>query len=95
MRNILEDLGEDPNREGILKTPERYARAMLFFNKGYEDSAWDVAKDAIFDAADNNEIVLVRDIDIFSMCEHHLVPFMGKVRIFPSSSRREKKPTVD
>lgn len=84
MRNILEDLGEDPNREGILKTPERYARAMLFFNKGYEDSAWEVAKDAIFDAADNNEIVLVRDIDIFSMCEHHLVPFMGKVRKFSS-----------
>lgn len=76
---MLEDIGEDPNREGLQKTPERYARAMLFFTKGYEESAYDIAKDAIF-TIDHNEIVLVRDIEVFSMCEHHLIPFMGNVR---------------
>ena len=78
IRNVLEDMGEDPNREGLLKTPERYTRAMLFFTKGYEESAYDIGKKAIFDV-DHNEIVLVRDIEVFSMCEHHLVPFVGKV----------------
>ncbi|KAB8233024.1 GTP cyclohydrolase I [Aspergillus alliaceus] len=80
MKKILEDIGEDPNREGLLKTPERYARAMLFFTKGYEESALDIGKNAIFEV-DHNEIVLVRDIEVFSMCEHHLIPFMGKVHI--------------
>ncbi|KAB8068050.1 hypothetical protein BDV29DRAFT_199666 [Aspergillus leporis] len=80
MRNILEGIGEDPNREGLLKTPERYARAMLFFTKGYEESAWDIAKNAIFEV-DHNGIVVVRDIEVYSMCEHHLIPFMGKVHI--------------
>jgi GTP cyclohydrolase I len=79
MRNILEGIGEDPNREGLLKTPERYARAMLFFTKGYEESAWDIAKNAIFEV-DHNGIVVVRDIEVYSMCEHHLIPFMGKVK---------------
>lgn len=78
IRTVLEDMGEDPNREGLLKTPERYTRAMLFFTKGYEESAYDIGKKAIFDV-DHNEIVLVRDIEVFSMCEHHLVPFVGKV----------------
>ncbi|KAE8361300.1 hypothetical protein BDV27DRAFT_160865 [Aspergillus caelatus] len=72
IRNILEDMGEDPNREGLLKTPERYAKAMLFFTKGYEEYAYDIGKDAIFNA---------RDIEVFSMCEHHLIPFVGKVHI--------------
>lgn len=80
IRNILEDVGEDPDREGLLKTPQRYAKAMVFFTKGYEESAYDVAKDAIF-SVDYNEIVLVRDIEVFSMCEHHLLPFWGKVHI--------------
>ncbi|KAL2831534.1 GTP cyclohydrolase 1 [Aspergillus cavernicola] len=80
IRNLLENIGEDPTREGLLKTPERYARAMLFFTKGYNESAWNLAKDAIFDV-NHNEMVLVRDIEVFSMCEHHLIPFMGKVHI--------------
>ncbi|KAF7160170.1 hypothetical protein CNMCM5623_005685 [Aspergillus felis] len=80
IRNILKNVGEDPNREGLLKTPERYARAMLFFTKGYDESAWNLAKDAIFNV-DHSEMVLVRDIEVFSMCEHHLIPFMGKVHI--------------
>jgi GTP cyclohydrolase I len=78
IRNILKNVGEDPNREGLLKTPERYARAMLFFTKGYDECAWNLAKDAIFNV-DHSEMVLVRDIEVFSMCEHHLIPFMGKV----------------
>ena len=78
IRNILKNVGEDPNREGLLRTPERYARAMLFFTKGYDESAWKLAKDAIFNV-DHSEMVLVRDIEVFSMCEHHLIPFMGKV----------------
>lgn len=82
MRKILADMGEDPNRDGLVKSPERYARAMLFLTKGYHESAWDIAKDAIFDV-DHNEIVVVHGIEIFSMCEHHLIPFMGKVgRLF-------------
>lgn len=78
IRSILEDIGEDPNRDGLLKTPERYAKALLFFTKGYEESAYDIGKDAIFNI-NHNEIVLVRDIEVFSMCEHHLIPFVGKV----------------
>ncbi|QMW46645.1 GTP cyclohydrolase I [Aspergillus flavus] len=80
IRSILEDIGEDPNRDGLLKTPERYAKALLFFTKGYEESAYDIGKDAIFNI-NHNEIVLVRDIEVFSMCEHHLIPFVGKVHI--------------
>ncbi|PLB44417.1 GTP cyclohydrolase 1 [Aspergillus steynii IBT 23096] len=80
MRKILADMGEDPNRDGLLKSPERYARAMLFLTKGYHENVWDIAKNAIFDV-DHNEIVVVRDIEVFSMCEHHLIPFMGKVHI--------------
>ncbi|KAB8067725.1 GTP cyclohydrolase 1 [Aspergillus leporis] len=80
MERILKDLGEDPNREGLLKTPERYAKSMLFFMKGYEESAMEIGKNAIYEV-DHNEIVLVRDIEVFSMCEHHLIPFTGKVHI--------------
>ncbi|KAE8414646.1 hypothetical protein BDV36DRAFT_298778 [Aspergillus pseudocaelatus] len=80
IRNILEDMGEDPNREGLLKSPKRYAKAMLFFTKGYEQNAYDIGKDAIFNV-NHTESVLARDIEVFSMCEHHLIPFVGKVHI--------------
>lgn len=77
---ILEELGEDPEREGLLETPERYARAMLYFTKGYEDNIRDVIKRAVFEE-DHDEMVIVKDIEFHSLCEHHLVPFFGKVHI--------------
>ncbi|KAL3275575.1 hypothetical protein HHI36_020331 [Cryptolaemus montrouzieri] len=79
-RTLLESLGEDVSREGLLKTPERASKAMLFFTKGYGESVEEVLNDAVFDE-DHNEIVLVKDIEMFSMCEHHMVPFYGKVSI--------------
>lgn len=81
IRTILGELGEDVNREGLLDTPERYAKAMLFFTKGYETNIMDdVIKNAVFQE-DHDEMVIVRDIEIYSLCEHHLVPFYGKAHI--------------
>ncbi|GAA5873988.1 hypothetical protein JCM8547_001594 [Rhodosporidiobolus lusitaniae] len=77
---LLECIGEDPERDGLLKTPERYAKALLWMTKGYEERLPDVIGNAIF-AEDHEEMVIVRDIDIFSLCEHHMVPFSGKVSI--------------
>lgn len=80
VRTILECIGEDPNREGLLRTPERYAQAIMWMTRGYEERLTDVINDAVF-AEDHDEMVLVREIDISSLCEHHLVPFTGKVAI--------------
>jgi len=78
VRTILECLGEDPDREGLLGTPERYAKAMLFFTKGYQENVKDIVNDAIFNEG-HNELVLLKNIEVFSLCEHHMVPFTGKV----------------
>ena len=80
VRTILECLGEDPDRSGLKDTPKRYARALLWMTKGYEERLCDVISNAIFDE-NHDEMVIVRDIDVYSLCEHHLVPFKGKIHI--------------
>ncbi|KAM4772263.1 GTP cyclohydrolase 1-like [Rhinophrynus dorsalis] len=77
---ILRELGENPDREGLIMTPGRAAKAMQFFTKGYKESIYDILNNALFEE-DHDEIVIVKDIDMFSLCEHHLVPFFGKVHI--------------
>ncbi len=78
---ILKLLGEDPSREGLAKTPIRVEKAFKHFTKGYLQDAAEILKSAVFDASDYDEMVIVKDIDVFSMCEHHLLPFFGKVHV--------------
>lgn len=79
-RRILDSVGEDPNRDGLVKTPERAAKAMRYLTQGYEQSLEEVVNNAIFES-DNEEMVLVSDIELYSMCEHHLLPFIGKAHV--------------
>ena len=80
VRTILECVGENPDRPGLVDTPKRYANAMMFFTKGYRQNVRDIVNNAIFHEG-HNEMVVVKDIEIFSMCEHHMVPFTGKMHI--------------
>lgn len=79
-KQLLEDIGEDPNREGLLKTPSRVAKAWQFFSKGYTQSIDELINNAIFNE-DAKDMVIVRDIEFFSLCEHHLIPFFGKAHV--------------
>ena len=80
VKEILALLGEDPAREGLLKTPERVAKSLQFLTKGYQEDGPKIIQSAIFDE-EYQQMVLVRDIELFSMCEHHMLPFFGKVHV--------------
>ena len=79
-KGILSDLGEDPNREGLIKTPERVAKALQFLTHGYDINPEDILKSALFQE-EYSEMVIVKDIEVYSMCEHHMLPFFGKAHV--------------
>src|SRR5712692_8800004 len=79
-RKILESIGEDPKREGLIKTPQRAARAFEFMTQGYKKNADDIVNGAIF-TSDNDEMVIVKNIELYSLCEHHILPFFGKAHV--------------
>ncbi|MCQ2209774.1 MAG: GTP cyclohydrolase I FolE [Paludibacteraceae bacterium] len=78
--SIIDSLGEDVNREGLLKTPERVAKAMQYMTYGYKIDPADVLRSAVFEE-DYRQMVIVKDIDFFSLCEHHMLPFFGKAHV--------------
>ncbi|MDQ7983808.1 GTP cyclohydrolase I FolE [Pseudomonas sp. G34] len=79
-REILLGLGEDPEREGLLDTPKRAAKAMQYLCNGYEKSLEEVVNGALF-SSDSDEMVIVKDVELYSLCEHHLLPFIGKAHV--------------
>ena len=81
VRRQLELLGEDPDREGLLQTPDRVARSLAWLTRGYETDVQQVMGGALFDAEGASNMVMVRDIELYSMCEHHMLPFFGKAHI--------------
>ncbi len=81
VRRQLELLGEDPEREGLARTPERVAKALAWLTRGYDQRVEDVVGDALFAAEGHRNMVMVRDIEMYSLCEHHMLPFFGKAHI--------------
>ena len=77
---LLKEIGEDPNREGLIKTPSRVSKAWSFFSHGYNQNVNDIINDAIFNE-NAKDMVVVRDVEFFSLCEHHLIPFFGKAHV--------------
>ena len=77
---IIKGVGEDPTREGLQKTPERAAKAMQYLTRGYQQTAEELVNNAIFESA-NDQMILVKDIELYSLCEHHLLPFIGKCHV--------------
>lgn len=79
-KEVLGEIGEDPNREGLLKTPERVAKALQYLTKGYDEDPEEILKGALF-KEEYSEMVIVKDIEVYSMCEHHMLPFFGKAHV--------------
>ncbi len=79
-KNIITDLGENPSRNGLLDTPERAAKAMQFLTQGYHQDPTEILKGAMFEET-YNEMVIVKDIELYSLCEHHILPFFGKAHV--------------
>ncbi len=79
-KSLLEEIGEDPTREGLVDTPKRAAKALEFITRGYDQNVADVVNNAIFES-DTDEMVIVKDIELYSMCEHHMLPFLGKCHV--------------
>ena len=82
-RDVITELGEDVQREGLLKTPERAAKAMQFLTSGYDLDPAEILKGAMF-AEDYNDMVIIKDIELYSLCEHHMLPFFGKAHVHKS-----------
>ena len=80
IESMLEELGEDPKRQGLRKTPARVAEALKFLTKGYSENVEEILKDALFDVQ-YDEMVIIRNIEVYSLCEHHLLPFFGKCHV--------------
>ncbi len=80
VRAVLAGLGEDPDREGLLRTPERVVKALRFLTQGYSQDARELLNEALFTVS-YDEMVIIKDIDVFSLCEHHLLPFFGKAHV--------------
>lgn len=80
IHQIIQFLGDDPNRSGLLKTPERFRQALQYLTKGYQEDVTAIVNDAIYES-DMDEMVIVKDIELYSLCEHHLLPFIGKCHV--------------
>jgi GTP cyclohydrolase IA len=79
-REILRRIGEDPERDGLLSTPQRVEKSLAFLTKGYQENPSEILRGALFDV-DYDEMVIVKDVEMFSLCEHHMLPFFGKVHV--------------
>ena len=89
IEKLLVELGEDPSREGLQNTPERVANSMKFLTGGYWVNIDELVNDALFEDPNTDEMVIIKDIDVFSLCEHHMLPFFGKCHV-ARISRMEK-----